>query len=221
MKPHLTLHRLIRNRIHLSLAIAMGTVVGIALPDAWSLVTRLLVAWNVAVWSYLAVIGWMMLRADHQKIKAMAVRQDEGAALVLATLSLAAVISLIAIISQLSVLRHMPDDQKAIHYGFTIITLLGSWFLVGTLFCVHYAHLYYLSNAKECPLHFPDEAQTPNYWDFLYFSFTIAVAVQTSDVTVHTRALRKIVLAQSVLSFFFNLAILGLSVNIAAGLIND
>jgi uncharacterized membrane protein len=221
MTPHLTLHRLIRNRIHLSLAIAMGTVVGIALPDAWSLVTRLLVAWNVAVWAYLAVMGWTMLRANHQKIKAMATRQDEGAALVLATLSLAAAISLVAIISQLSVLRHMPDNEKAIHYGFTIITLLGSWFLVGTLFCIHYAHLYYLSTAKECPLHFPDEPQTPNYWDFLYFSFTIAVALQTSDVTVRTRALRKIVLAQSVLSFFFNLAILGLSINIAAGLIRD
>jgi uncharacterized membrane protein len=221
MTPHLTLHRLIRNRIHLSLAIAVGTVVGIALPEAWDLVTRLLLAWNVAVWAYLAVMGSMMMRADPQKIKTMAARQDEGAALVLATLSLAAVISLVAIISQLSILRHMPDDEKAIHYGLTIITLLGSWFLVGTLFCVHYAHLYYLSTAKARPLHFPDEPQTPNYWDFLYFSFTIAVAVQTSDVTVHARALRKIVLAQSILSFFFNLAILGLSINIAAGMIRD
>lgn len=221
MTTHLMLHRLIRNRIHLSLAIAVGTVVGIALPYAWSLVTRLLVAWNVAVWAYLIAMAWIMMRADHHKVKSMATRQDEGAALVLATLSVAAIISLVAIISQLSALKHMPDDEKAIHYAFTIITLLGSWFLVGTLFCIHYAHLYYRNSTKESPLHFPDDAQAPNYWDFLYFSFTIAVAVQTSDVTVRTRALRKIVLAQSVLSFFFNLAILGLSINIAAGLIRD
>jgi uncharacterized membrane protein len=33
-----------------------------------------------------------------------------------------------------------------------------------------------------------------------------------------TRPLRKVVLAQSILSFFFNAAILGFSINIAAGL---
>jgi uncharacterized membrane protein len=54
----------------------------------------------------------------------------------------------------------------------------------------------------------------------MYFAFTIAVAVQTSDVSVKTTAMRGTVLAQSVLSFFFNLAILGLSINIAASLIN-
>jgi uncharacterized membrane protein len=59
---------------------------------------------------------------------------------------------------------------------------------------------------------------TPNYWDFLYFSFTIGVAVQTADVGVATREIRKIVLAQSLIGFVFNTAILGFSINIAAGL---
>ena len=221
MITHLTLHRFVRNRLHLSLAIAFGTLVGIALPDAWHLITRLLVAWNVAVWAYLLTMGSMMMRADHHKVRMMAAKQDEGAGLVLVTLSVAAIISLAAITSQLLVLKNVPADEKALHYGFTVITLLGSWFLVGTLFCLHYAHLYYGSQAKTPPLRFPDTDLSPNYWDFLYFSFTIAVAVQTSDVMVCTRRLRKIVLAQSILTFFFNLVILGLSINIAAGLIND
>jgi uncharacterized membrane protein len=38
---------------------------------------------------------------------------------------------------------------------------------------------------------------------------------------VRSAKLRKLVLGQSVLSFFFNLFILGLSVNIAAGLMNN
>ena len=69
-------------------------------------------------------------------------------------------------------------------------------------------------------LGFPDRHLKPNYWDFLYFSFTISVAVQTSDVTVRCRRMRQVVLGQSVLCFFYNLAILGLSINIAASLIN-
>lgn len=220
MRLSLQFHDFIRSRPHLSAAIALGIAVGPFLPDSWKLTTRLLTAWNVAVWAYLITMGWMMMRADHYKVKALAAKQDERAALVLATLSLAAVMSLAAIISQLSALKDMAPDQKALHYGFTVITLLGSWFLVGTLYCFHYAHLYYHASVREKPLRFPDAERDPDYWDFLYFSFTIAVAVQTSDVAVHTHAMRKVVLGQSVLSFFFNLVILGLSINIAAGLIN-
>jgi uncharacterized membrane protein len=68
-------------------------------------------------------------------------------------------------------------------------------------------------------LQFPDE-DLPDYWDFLYFSFTVAVAAQTSDVTITKRNMRKAVLFQSILSFIFNAAIIGLCINIAAGLIN-
>ncbi|MFX7731916.1 DUF1345 domain-containing protein, partial [Acinetobacter baumannii] len=65
---------------------------------------------------------------------------------------------------------------------------------------------------------FPDGIRNPGYWDFLYFAFTISVAVQTSDVAVASRALRTSVLAHSLICFVFNAAIIGLSINIAAGL---
>jgi uncharacterized membrane protein len=115
----------------------------------------------------------------------------------------------------------VPADQVALRYAFTALTVVGSWLLVGVLFCFHYAHVYYRAPKDRLPLRFPDEGLEPNYWDFLYFSFTIAVAVQTSDVTVMSRTMRKLVLGQSVLSFFFNLLILGLSINIAAGFMNS
>ena len=56
----------------------------------------------------------------------------------------------------------------------------------------------------------------PDHTDFLYFSFTIAVTAQTSDVGVTTRAMRRLVLAQSLLSFLFNTTILAFSINAAA-----
>jgi len=59
----------------------------------------------------------------------------------------------------------------------------------------------------------------PDYWDFMYFSFTIAVASQTADINLSSSSMRRAVLAQSVLSFFFNASILALSINIAASLI--
>ena len=91
---------------------------------------------------------------------------------------------------------------------------------MAVLYTFHYARLYYTAPKNEAPLAFPETDLLPNYWDFLYFSFTIATAAQTSDVVIRSRSMRKTVLAQSVLSFFFNLSIIGLSINIAASMVN-
>lgn len=214
-------HRFIRSRPHLSMSIAIGVAAGFVLPSSWASMTRVLTAWDIAVWLYLITMAAMMLRASPHKVKTMAARQDERAAMVLLGLSIASVMSLAAIVSQLSFIKDMSADQRSLHYCLTILTLLGSWFLVGTLFCYHYAHLYYRAPSDCRPLKFPDNQQQPDYWDFLYFSFTISVAAQTSDVTVQTRKMRRLVLGQSVLCFLFNLVVLGLSINIAAGLINN
>ena len=71
--------------------------------------------------------------------------------------------------------------------------------LIAVLYTVHYGHLFYRSPPDHRALQFPDKEQTPDYWDFMYFSFTIAVAVQTSDIAIMSHSLRKTVLAQSIL----------------------
>jgi uncharacterized membrane protein len=142
-----------------------------------------------------------------------------NAGVVLVVLLVAAVFSLSAIFFELSALADAKGGERAGRYTLTVLTLFGSWLLVGVLFCFHYAHMYYRCHAKQLPLKFPDDEKEPDYWDFLYFSFTISVAVQTSDISIMTRSMRKLVLGHSVLNFFFNLVILGLSINIAAGLI--
>lgn len=214
------LPRIAHSRPHLTFAIVLGAVVLPLLPSHWRWLSRVLTAWDVTVWVYLATMAWMMLRADQHDIKRAACRQDEKGPVILATLSIAVLISLAAIVSQLTTLKDMASGDRALHYGFVVLTLIGSWFMVGIMFCSHYAHLYYIDGSGEPPLGFPDRNLRPNYWDFLYFSFTISMAVQTSDVSVRCRRMRKVVLGQSVLCFFYNLAILGLSINIAASLIN-
>lgn len=211
-------YHIVRSRPHLSAAIVIGALAGVFLPSDWRPLIRALSAWDIAVWTYLFTVGWMMMRADHREVKRIAARQDERAATILASLVVATIASMIAISSELASLRDMPANQRGLHYAFVVLTLLGSWFLVGTLFCFHYAHLFYNPRSQQRPLSFPGGETSPDYWDFLYFSFTIAVAAQTSDVSVQSSSMRKLVLGQSVLSFFFNLLILGLFVNMAASL---
>ena len=216
--------RFIRSRPYLLGALMLGVIVGILVPSHdlghYSDLRRALIGWNSGVWTYLLAMAWTMFRADHSRVRAIAEKQDESGGAVLGAVVVGAILSIYAIVTELANMKEASEHVKALHYGFTALTVIGSWLLVGVMYCFHYAHIYYTANKHALPLEFPDLHTQPNYWDFLYFSFTLSVAVQTSDVSVRTRAMRKLVLGHCVLAFFFNLVILGLSVNIAASLVN-
>ncbi len=215
-----TLRRFYIARPRLVYAFALGIVAGFAipLPDAdWLM--HALIGWNVATWFYLAVIWTMMIRADDDDVRDFADRQDENAYVVLTAVSLAAMMSLAAIVLELATAK-AGTTHHPLHIALTAATVLGSWFLIPTMFALHYAHSYYRADtAQGPPLIFPEKGLKPDYWDFLYFSFTIAVASQTAEIAPGSRSMRKAVLAQAVLSFFFNASILALSINIGASLV--
>ncbi|MCW8275029.1 DUF1345 domain-containing protein [Pseudomonas sp. PCH199] len=203
----------------LSVAATLGVAAGILAP-ADSIISKILIGWNAGVWTYLVLMLWLTVRSKAPDVKRIAEIEDENAGLVLLVVCIAAIASLATITFELAGSKHLETTAKLLHYGFTALTVIGSWLLIGVIFSVHYARLFYTWSGKEPALRFTEGLTTPNYWDFLYFSFTIGVAVQTSDVGVATQELRKIVLAQSLIGFLFNTAILGFSINIAAGLFN-
>lgn len=208
-----------RHRPRLVAAAAGGLVVWLLLPEHLASVTRALVAWNVAVWPYLASMAWLMLRAAPARVRAIAEQENASSATLLAVMSSAAVLSVVAIVADLA---RAGATGHSLLFGFAlpVLTVMGSWFLVGIIYTFHYAHMFYEVKSEAArPLKFPEGLRSPTYLDFLYFSFTISAAAQTSDVTVMSSAMRGAVVAQSVLSFFFNVAILGLSINIAAGVV--
>jgi uncharacterized membrane protein len=205
------------HRPRLLAAALWGTAAFFFLPDAWTFTARVLVAWNLGVWPYLAALVWLMFRTTSEGVRGIASQEDASSVGLLVLMCTAAVFSLAAIVVELAH-GHDANETSIFVYSVTLLTVAGSWFLLGGLYTFHYAHLYYSAPAHRLPLRFPDELKSPSYVDFMYFAFTISVAVQTSDVAVKTTSMRATVLAQSVLCFFFNLAILGLSINIAAGL---
>ncbi|MDD2055435.1 DUF1345 domain-containing protein [Pseudomonas putida] len=210
--PHL-----LRTHPRLTAAALLGAAAGVLAP-ASDLLTKILIGWNAGVWAYLAIMLWLVIRSEARDVQRIAEREDENAGMVLFMVCIAAIASLATITLELAGSKHLESTEQLLHYGFTGLTVLGSWLLIGVIFSVHYARLFYTDTGQEPALRFADGERNPDYWDFLYFSFTIGVAVQTSDVGVGTRALRKVVLGQSLIGFLFNTAILGFSINIAAGL---
>jgi len=205
-------------RPYLATALATGVVAALLLPGARDTMTRVLVGWNVTVWLYLVLLAWMMVRADHGRLRRAAVAQAESAGTVMVIVSLASVFSLVGVVVELSAAKVPGVPHAWPHVVFALVTVVGSWILLPMVFALTYASMYYRAQGRG--LKFPDDDPhfLPNYVDFLYFSFTIAVASQTSDVAVCAVAMRKVVLLQTLLSFAFNATILAFSINIAASL---
>lgn len=211
----------IRRRPRLIVALVVGIGVGLVLPSYWRLTSRLIIAWDAGIWLYLALITWVMANAHHLQVRQVALQEHRSRLAELTLLLLAAFASLAVITLELTKVKSLPPGEQLLHYLFTGITVFGSWCLIIVLFSLHYAHLFYKAHFEPQPLEFSDKTSNPDYWDFLYFASTIAVAAQTSDVLVKSKAMRKTVMAQSIISFIFNVAIVGLSINIVAGLLDN
>ncbi len=171
-------HRLTRSHPRLTIAALVGVLSGWLLPaSGW--VEHVLIGWNTGVWLYLVLILWLTLGASAEKVRKVASIEDENAGLVLFTVSIAAIASLAAVILQLAAGAKLADGPTALQLAFTGFTVAGSWLLVGTIFSLHYAHLFYTAQEHTPLLRFSDDERHPDYWDFHYFSFTLSVAVQT------------------------------------------
>ncbi|CAB3821758.1 DUF1345 domain-containing protein [Achromobacter piechaudii] len=96
-------------------------------------------------------------------------------------------------------------------------TIVLSWLYMNMIFALHYAHGYYghRSGAHK-GLDFPG-TQEPDYWDFAYFAMVLGMTFQVSDVQIVNRRVRRMALMHSVIAFFFNVFIIAISVNVAAG----
>jgi uncharacterized membrane protein len=216
-EPHMPV-RLARLHKRLLVSSAVGIAVLIATnATTWRLPTRLLSGWNVGVLCYLAWTFRVMGAASVDEIRRRAAIHDEGALIIPLLTAAAAIASLVAIVAELGRAATMGAwDDLAL--GMATIAL--SWLFMHTIFAVHYAHEYYgeRRDAQIGGLTFPG-SQEPDYWDFLYFSFVIAMTSQVSDVAITSKVIRRVVNVHGVLSFFFNVSVLALMVNMLSNLI--
>jgi uncharacterized membrane protein len=146
------------------------------------------------------------------------VEEDETGPFILIVVVIAAVASIFAIVEPLATIRHVSGAVRLAHFALATLTLIDSWLLVPVMFTTRYADMFYSVADGQRPLHFPNTPE-PVFWDFAYFSFTIAAACQTADVSTEGADIRRVVIAQTLVSFLFNASILGFAINVTAGVI--
>ena len=206
------------NHLRLWIAVVAGGVLFFVWPHHWSTLSRILLCWNCGVALFLVLLYSWMTRLTAQQIGARLIQEDEAAPVILIFAVLAALLSLVAIVEILSTIKQTTGAERGAHLALAGLTVMSSWTLVPTLFTLHYADMFYSAMPDDRPLHFP-QTSMPVFWDFAYFSFTIAAACQTADVATNQVAIRKVVIAHTVISFLFNAAVLGFAINVTAGLI--
>ncbi|WP_448188315.1 DUF1345 domain-containing protein [Azospirillum sp. sgz301742] len=175
-------------------------------------ITALLIGWCIGVTVYMAMTLRLMAKARVDTIRRRARLLEQGRGSILAVIVTTVVAALAAIVVEIAQSRGTPNAVTGAALGG--LTILLSWAFLHVVFAQHYAHDHWLG---EPTLEFPG-TQTPDYLEFLYFSFTIGMTAQVSDVTTKAAGVRRLVLLHGILSFLFNTAILALGVNIAAGL---
>jgi len=218
--------RIIRGHFRLATGLAASLAAGFLLPNEIPVPTKALIAWNVGTWTYFVLSARLVLNATPQSLRRNAKVTDEGKVLILVLTCLAAAASIGAIAAQLGVAQSLAGAEKGLHVGLAAATIVSAWLLIHLVFAFHYAHEYYdeyearpgKPAALRGGLCFP-ETQSPDYLDFLYFSYVVGTSGQTADISVSSRAMRRTVIVHCVLAFFFNSAVLALTINLVAGLI--
>jgi uncharacterized membrane protein len=206
-----------RPRLFISLGVFVVIAAMLSAVTTWRLSPRLLVGWNIGMGLYLSLALHMMAVSDVVSIRRRAAVEDEGKFAMLVLTVASAMASIAAIVAELSSTLNGGGARQPTQLVLAITTIVLSWAFIHTMFALHYAHEFY--DEEGGGLTFPGPEEDPDYWDFMYFSFVIGMTSQVSDVGVTCKPIRRTVAAHGVVSFVFNVALLALTVNIAASAI--
>lgn len=171
----------------------------------------LLSGFDAGVLTYLAAMAWNTLGLDAPELRARVQRLDEGRRpwVVLGVGLTLTAVALVALVVELKA----RSEPSLLAVSLALGSLLLSWLFFNVLFALHYADAYY---SEAGGLNFPESVE-PDTGDFFYFSFVVGMTFQVSDVAVTTSLMRRRVLIHGMTAFVFNVVIVALSVNMAAG----
>jgi uncharacterized membrane protein len=203
-------------------AVFVGLLAYALLSDRIAIAVRAAITWDLGGLTYLLLAFSLDFTSDATKIEKRAARRDDSrlVILIIILLAIAASFAAIAAVGLEAKLADKSANEKFALAALALFTIVISWSVTQIAFALHYAHAFYRPDPGSDAgrgLEFPG-CEKPDYWDFLYFATSIGAASQTSDTLVKSHALRRLVTLHAVVSFFFNTAVLALTVNIAASL---
>jgi len=207
--------------ISAGIGMAIGSVMGLGVPSlGWAI--HLLSGWDAAGISLLVLAWWRIWHETAVETRRHAAAEDPGRTLVWLLVLLASTVSLFAAGFVMRRAHDIAPNGTAfcLLLGLCLTAVVSAWALTHTAYSLRYAHLYYRDDEDgEGGLEFPGKLD-PDGFDFAYFSFTLGMCFQVSDVCVTNRGIRRTVLSHALLSFLYNTVVLALALNLMLGFLS-
>jgi uncharacterized membrane protein len=155
-----------------------------------------------------------LLSHESDGMRASARRNDANRVMLLLITGAVSVVILVAIASEL-MQREAPHPASLV---MIVGTLAMSWLFSNLIYALHYAHIFYTSDdgSDEGGLEFPKTPE-PDYWDFIYFAYCLGMTFQTSDVSITSGRMRRVVTLHCLAAFVFNLGVIAFTINVLGG----
>lgn len=186
-------------------AFAIGLAVLIPMMG-WGVGT--MAAFDIASALFLALVA-PLLSSKAADMRKFAKENDANRALLL---GLSAVVLMVVLVSVASEMQGIKGNIPKT--ALLIATLVLAWLFSNTVYALHYAHIYYVEDGgKDSGGIVIPGCDEPDYWDFVYFSFTLGMTFQTSDVDIKSRRVRRVVTGHCLAAFVFNLGVLAFTIN--------
>ena len=172
----------------------------------------IMAAFDIAAVLFLALVA-PLLRSKAADMRKFAKENDANRALLL---GLSAVVLMVILVSVASEMQ--GDKGNAPKTILLVATLVLAWLFANTVYALHYAHIFYVEDGGKDSggISIPG-CDEPDYWDFIYFSFTLGMTFQTSDTQIESWRIRRISIGQCLAAFVFNIGVLAFSINVLGG----
>jgi uncharacterized membrane protein len=164
-----------------------------------------------------------MCRASPEEAAEISRSHEPSGRLMLLGVIVVSIVSLVGVAAMLNQPSHRPRWVINLHMASSLFAVILSWVLSHIFFGLHYIRLYYDDHVVddktvyEMGLEYP-QRETPDFWDFMHYSFTIAMCYQTSDVAITSVRIRRVTLLHAIFSFLFVSAIIGFVVNVISNI---
>jgi len=195
--------------------VVVGLGVTIAATPSLGIAGALLAGWAAyALCSVVAILVrlWPM---DAEQTRERARKEDPGRRVRRSVAIVGSNASLGAVAVLLIQTRHASVSLSILLDGVAVVAVASSWALIQVDYMLQYANMFYADPIGGISF---NQSEDPSYTDFAYFSIGLGLTYQVADTNVSTNAIRRLVIAQTLLAYLFGAVILATIINLVAGL---
>jgi len=202
--------------LFVALLIAVG--IGAGLATNW--LHGIMIGFDVAAFVFLLMCTPVLRDTKAAVMRRHAAENDANRAGLLAITGLVTIVVLVTVGAELLQSQSQSQSLAAAVIALIVGTLILSWLFSNVVYALHYAHMFYRKDEKkggDCGGIDMPGTKEPDYWDFLYFSFTLGMTFQTSDTAVTSGRFRRVATFHCFAAFVFNIGVLAFTINVLGG----